>query len=139
MRWYARFLVYRDLGTDRTLDGAYRVHAGRESGRAGAAWRGAAEQWRWAKRAEAWDLHLQAKAAGAAEEALQVLRLGAKEAAEKLVDLVRSGAAEQARLAANSILNRVGVVWAGPEADEDGVLPIQFVEIVSRERVEDEG
>ena len=56
--WYGRFVVYRDLGPERTIEAAYRVVREREglrSARPGAAWYGAAKDWAWAERAAAWD------------------------------------------------------------------------------------
>jgi hypothetical protein len=56
--WYARFERYRSLGAHRTLEAAYRLcaeHEGLTAARPGAAWYAAAQQWRWAERAAAWD------------------------------------------------------------------------------------
>ena len=44
--WHARFVIYRDLGPDRTIEAAYRVAAEREglrSARPGSGWYGAAQ------------------------------------------------------------------------------------------------
>lgn len=57
-RWYARFDAFRSLGSPRTLEAAYRLcaeHEGLAATRPGAIWYAAAQQWRWAERAAAWD------------------------------------------------------------------------------------
>ena len=56
--WHARFVIYRDLGPDRTIEAAYRVAAEREglrSARPGSGWYGAARDWSWEERAAEWD------------------------------------------------------------------------------------
>ncbi len=57
--WYARFATFRDLGQQRTLDGAYAGHrdaTGRTGTRATRHWREAAKRWHWRERAATWDL-----------------------------------------------------------------------------------
>lgn len=56
--WFARFDEYRRIGTNRTVDEAFRRCAEREGLkglRPGQAWYEAARAWRWAERAAAWD------------------------------------------------------------------------------------
>ncbi len=56
--WHARFVIYRDLGPDRTIEAAYRTAAEREglrSVRPGSGWYGAARDWIWAGRKAEWD------------------------------------------------------------------------------------
>ena len=56
IRWYARFELYRLLGSTRSLDGAFRADSGRDaSHRAGASWRRNYRAWEWQPRAEEWD------------------------------------------------------------------------------------
>ena len=60
--WYNRFLLYRNLGPDRTLIGA--VNKARKSQKkpvqdAPGAWKDASEKYQWKERAEAYDAHLQ--------------------------------------------------------------------------------
>ena len=59
--WYERFTVFKGLGPKRKVNGAFKVY--KEQGlltgvRAHQAWSGAAKDWLWRKRAEAWDLAL---------------------------------------------------------------------------------
>ena len=57
-RWYTRFETFRNLGTARTLEAAFRRCAEEEGlagTRPGAAWYGTAERWSWDERAAAWD------------------------------------------------------------------------------------
>jgi hypothetical protein len=57
-RWYTRFEVYRRMGPNRTLRGAYRLTAqtpGSARSKPGRTWYAAARRWRWAERAQAWD------------------------------------------------------------------------------------
>ena len=64
-RWYERFETYRLLGPDRSVDAAFRAHAGRQPAspacpdrppaRANRHWYAAVARWRWAERSEAWD------------------------------------------------------------------------------------
>ena len=56
--WFARFDEYRRIGTNRSVDEAFRRCAAREGLkglRPGQAWYEAARAWRWAERAAAWD------------------------------------------------------------------------------------
>lgn len=62
-RWFYRFdTYYRPIGPERSLLGAYRTWHQADKGRksqsvsAPTSWRMAAEKWRWAERAEAWDV-----------------------------------------------------------------------------------
>ena len=60
-RWYGRFLAYRDMGTGRSLLGAYKrelaENSRKEQDKASVpnSWNAAAKQFRWAERATAWD------------------------------------------------------------------------------------
>lgn len=57
-RWYARFEVYRLIGPNRSLIGAYRLVTqllGRTGRAPGQAWHQAAQRWNWQARAQAWD------------------------------------------------------------------------------------
>ncbi len=57
-RWYSRFELYRLMGPNRSLDGAFRLAtqiAGLKTARLSAHWRRKAEEWHWAERAAAWD------------------------------------------------------------------------------------
>jgi hypothetical protein len=60
--WYSRFLIFRDMGPERTLLGA--VHKAeksrkKQSTRVPGAWNDASDKYQWKARAEAWDKHLQ--------------------------------------------------------------------------------
>src|SRR5258708_6162101 len=59
-RWYARFLLFRDMGPRRTLLGAENLEKVRKSQKksevsASGGWRDACKQWEWRKRAQGWD------------------------------------------------------------------------------------
>ena len=65
MRWYSRFVVYREMGFDRSLLGAYKLHLSMTKGeegrvrqpiRAPETWSRQADLWQWKVRAEAWDM-----------------------------------------------------------------------------------
>jgi molybdopterin converting factor small subunit len=83
MRWYNRFVVYREMGPDRSLLGAYKLYLSTqkeaETGRVMKAvsapilWRTAADLWQWRSRAEAWDMeNIRRKEAEWAERRKQV-------------------------------------------------------------------
>ena len=65
MRWYARFLLYRDMGSARTLLGTVHLEEQKPkkaqkspkkpSESVPGAWKDAFRDWEWRKRAEAWD------------------------------------------------------------------------------------
>lgn len=66
-RWYARFLLYRGMGPDRSLLGCvHREEAQKDSKKRSrgvpGAWSDAFEQWNWKARAEAYDAHKQSEA-----------------------------------------------------------------------------
>ena len=66
-RWYSRFELYRIMGPNRSLNGAFRLAAqlvGLKSSGASPTWRRAAKRWRWAARAAAWDEVEAARLAG---------------------------------------------------------------------------
>lgn len=62
--WYARFLLFLYMGTDRTLLGAVHVaqkSAKKRSSSVPGSWFDTSQQWNWNARAEAYDAHLQAE------------------------------------------------------------------------------
>lgn len=135
-RWYQRFLVYLHLGpVHRSLYAAWKKEQGeagqqqrKRSGVPGS-WRGAAKRYQWETRAERWDEHNQDLAKKAVVESMRKIRAAAVEAAEVLINLMGHEEPEQQRLAANSVLNRAGVVHDTTVTD-DGVVPIEIVEII---------
>lgn len=59
-RWYARFLLFRDMGYGRSLLGAIHLEEAKKSKEKQSisppgAWSVACKQWEWRKRAQAWD------------------------------------------------------------------------------------
>lgn len=68
---FGAFVLYRDLGEARTIDDAFRLHAGHDPGIYGASghWRRWAVRWSWVERARAWDSHLDGQRRAAQEEA----------------------------------------------------------------------
>jgi len=65
MLWYSRFTLFRELGPERSLLGAYRawrVQRGAEGGKimtVSGPWERNANKWAWRDRAEAWDHYQQ--------------------------------------------------------------------------------
>lgn len=61
---WAAFLIYRNMGVDRSIDKAYCLAMGREPGssRASGRWNLWNSQWAWRARAEAFDAHLEKEA-----------------------------------------------------------------------------
>lgn len=58
--WYGRFLIFRDMGYARSLLGSVHVEEAQKSPKKPSvappgAWKDAAKQWEWRKRAEVWD------------------------------------------------------------------------------------
>lgn len=63
-RWYARFEVFRQLGSGRSVAACWRADTGRVGQEAPSRWNTSARRWRWAERALAWD-QAQAQSVGA--------------------------------------------------------------------------
>jgi hypothetical protein len=55
--WYIRFLLYRELGPNRTLKDAATKSLGRPVNCLSGAWTEASSQWSWVERAQAFDEH----------------------------------------------------------------------------------
>lgn len=53
------FIIYRNLGPDRSLDAAWALHAGKKKGdkRASRVWQEWSSKFKWTARAQSWDLH----------------------------------------------------------------------------------
>jgi hypothetical protein len=70
---FAAFAGYRDLGSDRSVDEAYRRGRGlpEDHTRATKRWRVWVARWRWLERAAAWDAHLDDEARRTQEEAVR--------------------------------------------------------------------
>ena len=67
IRWYNRFVIYREMGPDRSLLGAYKLFLVAQNGegepgrnsrpvKAPSPWTRECERWQWKVRAEAWDM-----------------------------------------------------------------------------------
>ena len=72
-RWFARFEMFRHLGSDRTLEEAWRRWRDQttrdiKGRRPSKHWCGNSQKWNWVARAEAWDLHVARVANEEAEE-----------------------------------------------------------------------
>lgn len=132
--WYGRFLTYLELGPGRSAYAAYvatQQAAGKETaGSAPGAWNRTAQRDQWSQRAAAYDDHLQERAATALTESMTALLLAGPTAAKKLVDLLQSESEEQARHAANSILNRIGAIHVA-QPDDDGRPQIQTIVVAA--------
>lgn len=74
---YARFLIYRDLGTTRSLDRAYTAHRGagkcKKPQPASGQWTNDAAAFKWSERAEAWDVWRLQQVSDAAQVAMTEL------------------------------------------------------------------
>ena len=66
---FMAFCLYRDMGGGRSLDAAYRLHSGRESGRHSRHWAEWSRRFHWVKRAQAYDRHIMRQRRKATEEA----------------------------------------------------------------------
>ena len=77
-KWYGRFEMYRNLGTERTLLGAWRRATGKERAQADGYWQRQCSRWRWRDRARAWDKHLRNLARQEQEQA--VIEMGRRAA-----------------------------------------------------------
>ncbi|MFC1996990.1 hypothetical protein ACFLXI_05205 [Chloroflexota bacterium] len=116
-------------------------------------WKNRAKQFKWWERAAAWDAYRREESLKHIDEAFFLAREFAPEAILFLVNLIRGKLVlenedgekvtiylgekniQQMRLASNSILNRAGVVYDGPAAEEeDGEVKIIGIKI---ERYED--
>lgn len=57
-KFYRKFLIYRDLGPDRSLQKAFiKSHEGGKKVRGSGSWTKLGRKWRWAERCAAWDRH----------------------------------------------------------------------------------
>lgn len=75
IRWYARFELYRLLGSGRSVDSAFRLDSGQDtSHKAGASWWANARKWEWQRRAESWDMAERDRLRAADEERRRVAR-----------------------------------------------------------------
>lgn len=134
-KWHDRFLTYLGLGPWRSLHAAYlldreqrEVELPPARGTPGS-WRKNAERWRWVERAKAWDAGQHEKAKTALAQVLEILLLAGPLAASKLVGLLEASSDDQVRLAANSILNRIGAIH-DPAVDEEGVKRITTIRLI---------
>jgi hypothetical protein len=88
---YIRFLIYRNLGSVRTLDNAYRMFLGgiegNERERAGGVWHNDSTNWSWVSRAHEWDVAMMTmhgeRAVIAIAETLELIAVNALEGAAK--------------------------------------------------------
>ena len=72
-------------------------------------WSEASKRYDWAARADAWDAHCEYIAQEYIERAHVEMCLGAVDAARRLLEIAASDDDQQARQAANSILDRIGL------------------------------
>ncbi len=132
--WHGRFQTYLSLGPQRSVYAAYvatcRENEKTPKGSAPGAWNRVARDTDWNLRADAFDQYQQEVAAFALDEAMTQLRLAGPKAAKHLVNMLKSDSEEQSRLAANSILNRIGAVHTTHVVD-DGRVPITMIEVVT--------
>lgn len=134
VKWFDRFQAYLAAGPTRTVYATYtaewqaksRTPARKTPG----AWAAAAHRWGWTDRAAAYDAQQAELAQVAIDEAMLALKRAGPKAARRLVQLLDAESDEQARQAANSILNRIGVIHV-PQADDDGRVPITTIEVVT--------
>ncbi len=57
--WFGRFSIYKSLGYTRTVEATHREDPSVRAKRPSRQWSQMSKKWQWAKRAEAWDHHLQ--------------------------------------------------------------------------------
>ncbi len=132
--WHGRFHTFLTLGPQRSVYAAYvatwKADDKTPAGSAPGAWNESAKTHNWHSRADAYDAHQQELAAAALDQTMTHLRIAAPKAAQKLIDLLTSDSEDQARLAANSILNRIGAIHT-TQADDDGRIPITTIEVIT--------
>ena len=132
--WHGRFQTYLSLGPQRSVYAAYvatwQEQAKTPAGSAPGSWNDTARRDQWAARADAYDTHQQERAAAALDESMTKLRIAGPKAAQQLIKLLTSESEDQARLAANSILNRIGAIHT-TQADENGRIPITTIEVIT--------
>lgn len=72
MLWYSRFIIYRELGPERSLLGTYNAWRNERQRKAatgcGITWTRASKTWQWRQRAEAWDHFQQVRRMQAEQE-----------------------------------------------------------------------
>jgi hypothetical protein len=77
MMWYSRFIIYRELGPERSLLGTYNVWRNERQRKAatgcGITWTRAAKTWHWRERAEKWDHYQQVRRMQAEQEEIDVM------------------------------------------------------------------
>jgi hypothetical protein len=62
--WYKRFMIFRDMGPERTIQGAFKIVKARQgfrSNKAGESWTTAAHDYNWRERANDWDTQQRAR------------------------------------------------------------------------------
>lgn len=93
MFWFARFTLYREMGSDRSLLGAMNEHRVRKGGKkcnsTSGAWENAYNKWNWKQRAEAWDAAELERQAELFQERADAWRAGRFDDAEALRDKAR--------------------------------------------------
>jgi hypothetical protein len=90
--WYGRFETYRLLGTERTIEDAWRTkcpEVAKRRKRPGSAWYVASKTWDWIKRAEAWDASEKARV----DKEWELRRVALKDADYELGQKMRTLAA----------------------------------------------
>lgn len=114
--WYRRFLIFRDLGTNRSLHAAWVKNRTshdfppKETDAMPETWRTAAEQWNWAARAAAWDADLYQQAIRALDESIQKIALKVPELVEELLELALQ--AEDRQVAVQAALGAMELLTA---------------------------
>ena len=146
-RWYHRFFRFMRLGPERTLIQCYkdisnaaRAAKGRPplsaSARLPQSWRQRARQFSWHERAEAWDQEQKELELKKVERTRSLARSCAQEAMQVHIDLMNGELKDpdgkltegqnsaQRRLAADSVLDRAGVLPDTTEPEEEQEVPV---------------
>jgi len=120
MLWFARFTLYRQMGSDRSLLGTVNEHRNKKSQKKSnytpGAWRDAYKQWNWKERAEAWDAYELNHQAELFQERADAWRAGRFDDAEELRDKAR-------QLLKLPVIRRTGKDGDGTPYTVEAVLP----------------
>lgn len=140
--WYGRFMLFLHVDLPRSIVKAYRREWGEGGGegpapqRAPKEWYQSATRFHWVERALAYDTWRKEAESRVSvsiieqkpsvDQARHVLEDASVEAAQELIRLLREGDEQRRRQAADSILNRAGVVR--PAKQEPPVIPIKVID-----------
>lgn len=116
---FAAFCVYRDMGADRSLDAAWRVQKGADSGTAPTYFTDWSAKYNWGRRVGLYDEHLSGIAVQSVEEGIRQDRILYRDAvkkeaadfAEAAVAMRKEAMLRKDKAEASLMLQRASAVW----------------------------